>query len=319
MVTSPLPSTRNQPQRVWAIGGGKGGVGKTFVSTSLAVSLSKLGRAVTLVDLDMGGANAHTYFGLPSPKMTLSDFLAGRANSLEELAVNTNVPNVRLISGSSDALGAANLSRPYALQILGGVAEIRTPYVILDLGAGTADYTLDFFLSADRRIVTITPEPTSIENAYRFIKAAFFSHLRDLETDPQIKRLIRSAMGHKNELGIRAPSDLLRHIQSIDPAIGEKILGRTKDFAIDLILNQIRTRGDIELGHSVRSVCHKYFGIEANFVGHVSHDNAVWQALRARRLLAIDNPYSEVLGQFLAITRQLVAKDGPSTAAPKAA
>ena len=293
---------------VWAIGGGKGGVGKTFVSTSLAVSLAKINRPVTLVDLDLGGANVHTHLGCPTPTKTISDFLAGRVQTLEELSMPTSVPGVRIISGSADALGIANIGRGHFRRLREGIHGISTPHVILDLGAGTAEYTLEFFLAAHKQVVTITPEPTSIENAYRFIKAAFFSHLRNLETDPEVRKLIRSAMGHKNEFGIRSPADLLQKVTLMNPALGARVMEETANFHINLILNQTRTRADIDLGHSVKSVCRKYFGIEVNFLGNISHDNAVWQSLRNRRLLAVENPYSEVVGQFLAITRALLQK-----------
>jgi flagellar biosynthesis protein FlhG len=310
-------SENSQPTEpiIWAIGGGKGGVGKTFVSTSLAISLAKTNRPVTIVDLDLGGANVHTHLGCPPPQKTLSDYLSGRVHSLEELAVTTSIPGLRIISGSADALAIANISRSQFRKLRDDAKKLSTPYVILDLGAGTAEHTLEFFLSADKQIVAITPEPTSIENAYRFIKAAFFLHLRNLETDADVRRLVRSAMGHKNEFGIRSPADLIQHISKINPSVGMRVMEATAKFQINLILNQIRTRGDIELGQSVKSVCRKYFGIEVNFVGHVNHDNAVWQALRNRRLVAIENPYSEIVGQFLAITRGLVKSSGEKSAA----
>ena len=302
------PSFQSQTTNptLWAVGGGKGGVGKTFVSCNLAISLAKLNKPVTLVDLDLGGANVHTHLGCMTPKHTISDFLAGRVNTLEELSVPTNISGLRLISGSNDALSIANIGRTYMRKLMDDLRKLSTPYVILDLGAGTAEYILDFFLEADRQIIAITPEPTSIENAYRFIKAAFYVHLRNLESDPEVRKLVRSAMGHRNEFGIRSPADLLVQVSKVNPQVGLKLMEEIANFQINLILNQTRTRQDVELGHGVRSVCRKYFGIEVNFLGQISHDNAVWQSLRNRRLVAVENPYSEVVGQFLSITRQLV-------------
>src|SRR4051812_47056286 len=76
-------------KKIWAIGGGKGGVGKSFIISSLAVSIARLGKSVTVVDLDLGSANLHTCFGVDIPKMTLSDFFAERVNHLNDLCQKT--------------------------------------------------------------------------------------------------------------------------------------------------------------------------------------------------------------------------------------
>jgi flagellar biosynthesis protein FlhG len=69
-------------KEIWAIGGGKGGTGKSLISANLGVALSKMGKQVLLVDADLGCANLHTLFGV-EPEMTLSDFVQGKVDSLE--------------------------------------------------------------------------------------------------------------------------------------------------------------------------------------------------------------------------------------------
>src|SRR3989344_2793977 len=61
---------------IWAIGGGKGGVGKSLISSSLAVSLARFGFRVIAIDLDLGAANLHTSLGIAPPATTLSDFFS---------------------------------------------------------------------------------------------------------------------------------------------------------------------------------------------------------------------------------------------------
>ena len=63
-------------KKVWAIGGGKGGVGKSLVSANVAICLALMGNKVVAVDLDLGGANLHTCLGLPIPQVTLSDYVS---------------------------------------------------------------------------------------------------------------------------------------------------------------------------------------------------------------------------------------------------
>ncbi len=294
------------PTHVWAIGGGKGGIGKSFISSSLAICLTKMGKAVTLIDLDLGSANLHTVLGVKIPAQTLSDFISGRAHSISQVSAPTEIPGLNFVSGFNDALNIADLDKDSKQRLINSFRQIQTPYVILDLGAGTSENTLDFFLSADQKIVAVTPEPTSIENAYRFMKSSFYRKLRQTESELGIQSLIESAMDSRNQIGIRSPADLIRYVQQMNPEAGQRFQERIADFHLQLLLNQVRTRQDIELGHSMKSVCRKYFGIDANYLGYIDHDNAVWQSLRKRRPLVIEYPYSSIVGQFLGITKNLL-------------
>jgi flagellar biosynthesis protein FlhG len=68
--------TRDHHQRViWTIGGGKGGSGKSFITTNIGICLSKLGARIILIDADLGGANLHTFLGILPPVPSLSDFI----------------------------------------------------------------------------------------------------------------------------------------------------------------------------------------------------------------------------------------------------
>lgn len=294
------------PTNVWAIGGGKGGIGKSFISSSLAICLTKMGKSVTLIDLDLGSANLHTVLGVKIPAQTLSDFISGRAHSLSQVTATTEIPGLNFISGFNDALNIADLDKDSKQRLINSFRQIQTPYVILDLGAGTSENTLDFFLSADQKVVAVTPEPTSIENAYRFMKSSFYRKLRQTESELGIQSLIEAAMDSRNQIGIRSPADLIRYVQQMNPEAGQRFQERIADFQLQLLLNQVRTRQDIELGHSMKSVCRKYFGIDANYLGYIDHDNAVWQSLRKRRPLVIEYPYSSIVGQFLGITKNLL-------------
>lgn len=294
------------PNVVWAVGGGKGGIGKSFISSSLAMCLTRMGKAVTIVDLDLGSANLHTCLGIKIPQESLSDFVSGRVNDLSQISVATEIPGLSFISGFNDALNIADLDRDMKARLIQAIRNLPTPYVILDLGAGTSETTLDFFLSADQKIVAVTPEPTSIENAYRFMKSSFYRRLRQAESELGIQSIIEEAMDARNQHGIRSPADLIKFISRTNPEAGLRLEAKISDFNLQILLNQVRTREDIELGNSMKSVCHKYFGIEAQYLGYIDHDNAVWQALRKRRPLMVEFPYSAIVGQFLRITKNLL-------------
>jgi flagellar biosynthesis protein FlhG len=161
-------------------------------------------------------------------------------------------------------------------------------------------------LAAHQQIIAVTPEPTSIENAYRFLKSSFYRKLRVAETELGIKHLIETAMDSRNELGIRSPADLIQRIRQSDTQAGERLDAMISEFRPQIVVNQTRTRVDVELGYSIKSVCTKYFGVDATYLGHIDHDNAVWQSLRKRRPMIIEHPYSSIVGQFMAVSKNLM-------------
>ncbi len=279
-------------REVWAVGGGKGGIGKSLITTSLGICLARAGCRVILVDADLGGANLHTCLGLPEPKVTLSDFVTRRVQAIDEIVIKTSVPNLSLISGAQDFLAAANLNYVQKTMLLRRIGDLDADIVLLDLGAGTAYNTLDFFLIAGKGIVVAVPEPTSIENCYRFIKSAFYRRLRRVVSNPSVKRLIEAAMDQKNALGIRTPHDLLTRIAEMDPAVGELIRREVSQFRPKIIMNQARTRADVEIGEHMRSACRKYFGIEVDYLGAIDYDDLVWQSVRRREPLLVKHPGS---------------------------
>ncbi len=289
-----------------AVGGGKGGIGKSFISTSIAISIAQLGHSVTLVDLDLGAANIHTCLGGPIPEKSISDFVAGRVDTLRSVVSNTPFQRLNFISGSNDSLNIANLNPGAQERLMDELRKLPANYLILDLGAGTNNSILDFFLMADRKVIALTPEPVSVENAYRFIKSAFFRNLLRAERDLNVQTVVEDAMDQKNNLGIRTPADLITHVKKVNPLAGQRIAQAVAEFDLDVIVNQIRARSDIDMGYSIASVCTKYFGVGTHYLGYLDHDNAVWQALRKRRPLITEYPHSRLVAQFLMIAKNLV-------------
>jgi flagellar biosynthesis protein FlhG len=94
-----MSKRRNRPKAIWAVGGGKGGTGKTFLTSNMGIYLAKLGQSVLLVDADLGGANLHTCLGLPSGHSGLADFFSGGQKDITDYVEETGVGNLYLLSG----------------------------------------------------------------------------------------------------------------------------------------------------------------------------------------------------------------------------
>lgn len=293
-------------KKVWAIGGGKGGVGKSLVSANVAICLALMGNKVVAVDLDLGGANLHTCLGLPIPQVTLSDYVSKRITNFEDLLVSTPISNLKIISGAQDELGMANLKHMHKNQIIRKLHELDADYILFDLGAGTAFNTIDFFITADKGVLVVLPEPTSIENTYRFIKSVFFRRLKMVDGVSDIEHLINESMNAKVTQGQSSPADLMKKISDLNPEVGYRVRQEMANFRPNLIINQVRSQADIDIGYSIQSICRKYFGIEMTFPGYLDYDQSVWQSVRKRKPLLIEYPNSKLVNNFDRIVNRLI-------------
>jgi flagellar biosynthesis protein FlhG len=296
------------PKEVWAIGGGKGGTGKTLFTANVGIKLAQSGKKVLLIDADLGGANLHTCLGLSSPKVTLGDFLAKDIDDIEKILTPTGVKNLFLINGSGDMLDVANLKHAQKMRFVKEFRRIDMDYVILDLGAGTYFNILDFFISSDVGILVIMPEPTSVENAYRFLKAVFYRKLRGAVTMPIIRRMFDEIISKKTRTQIKTPMDLLSRIETIDKKSYEAVISIINDFKIKIVMNQIKSSTDLEIGISMAKACKRYFGIEAKFLGGIHWEEKVWRSIQARVPVTLSAPESQSSKEFSLITQKLLSE-----------
>ncbi len=301
-----LTPTHSRVKQIWAIGGGKGGVGKSLISSSLAIALSQKGNKVIAIDLDLGGANLHTILGIDLPDKTLNDFFCQRETQIEKCVVPSIIPNLALISGAQDSLGIANLLPTQKAEFLKSVRELDADYLIFDLGAGTSFNTLDFFLYSDIGIITLLPEPTSIENGYRFIKSAYYRYLMHCHSLEAIRPIIKMAMDQKNIAGIKSPRDLIREVNNKNPELTALLRKEIEKFKPNLIINQTRTQSDIDIGSSVKMICKKHFGIDMDYLGNIDYDSSAWQAVRRKRPLMLEFPNSKLITSIEQIVQKLI-------------
>ncbi|MBF0207333.1 MAG: AAA family ATPase [Oligoflexia bacterium] len=292
--------------KIWAVGGGKGGVGKSLVTANVAICLALMGHKVVTIDLDLGGANLHTCLGVSIPEVTISDYLTKKIRNIEELLTKTPIPNLSLISGAQDDLGIANLKAMHKNKLLSKLNTLNAQYILFDLGAGTATNTLDFFISSDQGILTVLPEPTSIENTYRFIRSVYYHRLKMVEDLLDIRPLIDEVMNAKLTGPKNIPTDLVQKVIELDQVRGMKLKAEISKFRPKLIMNQVRTQADIDIGFSIKAICKRYFGIELDYVGYLDYDAVVWQSIKKRRPLLMEFPSSRLVTNFDRIVHRLL-------------
>ncbi|HEX7487754.1 MAG TPA: P-loop NTPase [Anaeromyxobacteraceae bacterium] len=313
LVTGSAEAPRARPVRVarpcariLSVGGGKGGIGKSLVSTNLAIELSRRGEKVVLVDADLGGANLHTGLGLEPPKRTLQDFLEGRARHIEDVLTPTGIPNLALVSGAIDRVDTAHPKYAQKARLLKSLGALQADHVVVDLGAGTHLDVLDLFLVSDHGLLVLVPEPASVENGYRFLKAAFWRRVRNVVSTHGLEAQLRAVMAG----GIfRSPAEILGALSARHPQAGALLAQQLEVFRPRLVVNQARTPQDAEVGQAVVMAWRKFFGLELDYLGHVPHDAEMWHAMRARRPLLVHAPDAPAARSFRLIADQLTALD----------
>lgn len=298
-----LPLVSQMPA-ILAVGGGKGGVGKSIVSANLGATMAQFGYRVLVVDLDLGCSNLHSHFGVSMPKRSLVDFLITKSASFRDILQPTPVQGVALVAGGREEAWAEHLSQPTEYlpalwqALLASRQQYKVDIVLLDLGAGTHRHTMDFFSAAHLGLVTVLPEPTSIENAYVFFKMTLWKlidnvgmRLQQVETAQDIKAALTTMAGSTLTNGYASS---LRELQKSYPQFIQELLQVIQARCLGIIVNQTRDQSDIDLGSSMEHICQKYFGLPTKYIGYLNYDEAVLKSLKNRRLLVSDFPHSMI-------------------------
>ncbi|RJQ18077.1 MAG: hypothetical protein C4560_07825 [Nitrospiraceae bacterium] len=266
--------------KLWAIGGGKGGVGKSIVTLMLGISLARLGKKVTLVDADLGGSNLHTLAGIKYPRYTLADFINRNVESIEEVTMDTPVENVKLICGADDILGMANPKYTQKTRLFNHLKRLEADVILLDLGAGTSFTTIDFFLYAPNKIVVLTPQITSVQNAYGFIKAGVYRCLNEAfsKDDEALGLIKRGSVSVQGE-----PIDSIAKLYDAFKVLGEGRQERLQScidgLRIKLIVNMVREAREKNVSTIIKSVAKNYLSLSIDDLGTAQYDNTLYASI----------------------------------------
>ncbi|MCA8954437.1 MAG: P-loop NTPase [Planctomycetes bacterium] len=200
-----------------AIASGKGGTGKSFLATNLAVLLNQQMLRVTLVDCDFGLACNHLLLGV-TPKQTLSHLLAGQAQ-LEDILLTTP-SGPQLVPGGSGIMQMADLTDRQLLAFASVLGELASAndVLLLDVGAGIAPQVMLTLLAADHVVVVTQPEIAALTDAYAVIKCC--ARLRaDARFSVVVNRVLSPGHGEKTFEKLREVTR--RHVQVELQYLGE--------------------------------------------------------------------------------------------------
>ncbi len=295
---------------IWPIGGGKGGSGKSFLTSSLGRLSAGLGKRTLVIDLDLGAANLHTLVGVPYPKKGFSDFIRKKILRLEDTVVETPFENLFLISGAHDNFDIANLPYEQKIKTLRAIMKLDYDSVLLDLGAGTSFNTLDFFLISQHGIFITTPEPTSIENVYRLIRSIYFRRIRYCFNVTDFKALEDEVVIQFGDGSFNKPECMIKVIADVYPEKYEQLQDVFSAFRFKLIINQVRKHDNAALGMQMSRMIEKHLGLHIEFAGNVAYDDHVHDAICQRVSFLDRYPCTRTACDLHEVGKQIVQPGG---------
>ncbi|MDH3972733.1 MAG: AAA family ATPase [Deltaproteobacteria bacterium] len=281
---------------IWCIGGGKGGIGKSFISSNLGTLLSMQSKRVLLVDADFGAANLHTFIECRQRMYSFSKFLKREGSNIRDVICKTSFDNVDLLSGANDVLDVADIKEGAMRRLIRELRNLDYDYILIDVGPGTSSHMLDLFLMSDQALLISTPEPTSIENTYRFLKALCLRQIKQLVSsgkDDELKGALCAALGMTGNSKAKTIIEIFERLTTLDNGRGKYLDAVIGEMDFSLIINQTKNKADENIGLQMKQACCDYFSIEMNYLGHIKYNETVGDSLRKRMSLVKDFSKSE--------------------------
>jgi len=285
--------------RIIPIASGKGGVGKSLVSANLAVSFAQAGKRVVLADLDLGASNLHLVLGHHAPKLGIGTYLNNTKSNFADVISTTDIRGLRFIPGDNEIPGTANLTAAQKKALVKQLLALKedTDILILDLGAGTHQSILDFFLLSNHGIVVSAPAVTAVLNAYVFLKNSVFrlmytSCTKGSPARAQLENIRKDGAGH-----IYIPK-LLPEIKKVDPASYEKFVERLNALHPRLIMNMVDEPKNADVAMKIRRSCEEYLALKIEHMGIIYRDTVQDTALSSRLPIVLYKPQS-ILSQAI--------------------
>ncbi len=289
------------------VAGGKGGVGKSILSLNLAVSLAKKCKRTVLCDLDLGGANLHTMLGLKNNQPGLGTYITKQENDFSNLIQATGIPDLQFIAGDCLYPGVANMDFFTKKKIVKNLSMLDADFVILDLGAGSTYNIVDFFITAYDGILVVTPELTSILNAYSFLKSTVFRFLYRLYPAKSPERtILQNSVLQRMEGKEYSFSQIIDVIGTKFPDSANFARKELKKLKPRVIMNMGRGSTDIQIGNRLLALAKNKLSIDVEYIGFVPYDENVSLSVMMRQPLCQMKPDSPLCSALPTVVNKII-------------
>jgi len=273
-----------QPKKIFAIGGGKGGVGKTALTAAMGIALAEAGKSTVVVDADFGGANLHQALGILNPPVTIKNFIDGQDTDLNNLVLETSVPNLYLLAGSPGSIDLVNMRYSEKQKVLRHMRDIKADFIFLDLGAGGTYNQLDYFLAADEMVLVVTPDPLSIQDSYSFLKLSLFLRLYwTFRKNPfmvnELKEILKQSLG----LYSQNIKEITSHIARFGDDVLSLWIQTIQSFRPRIIVNMLESEEDLRECLAIKIAAKEILNITIKSISYIRYDDDFRRAVKMMR------------------------------------
>ncbi|MBE9515996.1 MAG: AAA family ATPase [Proteobacteria bacterium] len=286
------------PPRMVAVASGKGGVGKTLSSLGLGWYLARIGYRVVVVDMDFGVGNLHLSAGIGRIDKSLDHFLSGKVADLNELVVPLeDNPKLSILPAAGRQTSATGIFADARKQLLDNFQTLNADIVLLDIGAGSSQDNIDFFLHADHRLAVATADLSAMTALISFLKKSLIHHIlgnaaRDF---PNLR-----ISGSQEFVRV---ADLYNAINkySGEDAGRQLVAQALKSFRPAVILNRV-VDGDLAQIERVNKNLMRHLNATTAVLGTIPEDNAITRCRRLGQNFLHRSPESAAAKALAAIT-----------------
>ena len=283
-----------QSTTIIPVAGGKGGVGKSFLTANLAVALATRGHSTIAVDLDLGNSNLHSFLGLENRYPGIGEYLHKALDRpLSDLVVPTEVPDLRFIPGDGRMPFMANITHHQKKALIRAIRQLSARYILLDLSAGTSFNTLDLFLISDQGIVVTTPEYPSIMKMLVFLKnlvlRAFEQNLR---SKPALVACLNEMYNQSMASTTFTTEALRKHVAGTNKAAAAEIGQICHKLRPRVVYNMMESLEDTAIFARINRSLSDVLSIECDHFGVIPYDSKVRRSMKQPGIFLPGNPDS---------------------------
>ncbi|MBP1595439.1 MAG: hypothetical protein H6Q05_816 [Acidobacteria bacterium] len=265
-------------KRLWTIGSGSGGVGKSFLTAFMGTALASENRSVILVDGDLASPHLYAYLGIKPPAVTLLDVVEKRAR-LSDALLQTSRPQMRFLGCVADELGMADLAPGLQQRMAECLSSLEADHILIDAGTGTSFRVLDFFnLTAEGIIVTV-PDPASMQRAYGFLRHSIYRRIQKrFGADPDVAGALDMLQQRTHPSKPKMMTDFLDLLVSARSGVIEGVAEMVDEYRPVMLMNLGTTDQDRHFAEILQSAAVKFLNVEVRFGGLIHDDPAVSRA-----------------------------------------
>jgi len=290
---------------LFAVASGKGGVGKTCFSVNCAIDIARKGWRVVLVDADLGCSNVDIVLGTRTETRLDDFFNQSGGKKISSVLCDTPYENLRFVPGTTGLVEVANPKYQQKAALIRELYQLDADIIIVDLDAGTHLNTLDFFLMTETNgILVITPEKTSIDNAFKFLRAALFRRIERFYHSSDVTLLLKQNETLDGFLACIRATDLFE--QATKTMLCDELVGLARSLRPRIVVNKAHNAYEAQIAANILGkYARQHLQVEPKYLGHILFDKYVSESVNSGMPFVVSQPRAKISGCISDITGRL--------------